>query len=98
MEIVIKRSTRPEKKYRAIIDDKKTIHFGQAGASDYTIHKDNERKENYIKRHQKREKSGIDGIETAGFYSRWLTWNLPSLKESARDIERKFNVNVKIDT
>ena len=40
MNIIIKPSNKTDKKYMAIIDDKKTVHFGQAGASDFTKHKD----------------------------------------------------------
>ena len=47
----IDKSTRKNKKY--MIEYKgKTIHFGQDGASDYTIHKDPKRKEAYINRHK----------------------------------------------
>ena len=45
MNIIIKPNNKQDKKFMAIIDDKKTTHFGQAGASDYTIHKDKDRKE-----------------------------------------------------
>ena len=47
--IIIPVNNKPNKKYMAIIDDKKTVHFGQAGASDFTKHKDKERKENKSK-------------------------------------------------
>ncbi len=54
MEIVyLKKSDKPDKKWMVIIGNK-TIHFGSAGMSDYTIHKDPERKERYIARHIKR--------------------------------------------
>ncbi len=33
----------------------KTINFGAKGMSDYTIHKDPERKQRYIERHQKEQ-------------------------------------------
>jgi hypothetical protein len=49
-EVVITKSNRKDKKMQAIIDGKKTVHFGQKNASDYTIHNDTERKERYIKR------------------------------------------------
>ena len=55
-DIIIKKSEKPDKKLKAIIDGKKTVHFGQSGASDFTKHKDNERKERYINRHKKNEK------------------------------------------
>jgi len=39
MQVVIQKSKRTDKKIDAVIDGKKTIPFGQKGASDYTIHK-----------------------------------------------------------
>ena len=62
MNIEISKSNKSEKKLKAVIDGKKTIHFGQAGASDYTKHKDPGRKERYIERHQKRENWGKAGL------------------------------------
>ena len=47
MGIIISKSTNPKKKYEAIIDNNKKISFGQAGASDFTLHKDEKRKQNY---------------------------------------------------
>ena len=32
------------------------------------------------------------GIDTAGFWSRWLLWSDPSLKKAKRIIEERFNV------
>ena len=88
MDIYLKPSTRSNKKYMVTIDNK-TIHFGEAGASDYTIHKDNERKERYIARHKARE--DWNDIMTAGYWSRWLLWNKPTIEESIRDINKKQN-------
>ena len=68
----------------AIIDDKKRIHFGQAGASDYLQHKDDERKDRYINRHKKVE--DWNNFNTAGFWSRWLTWEKPTLTEAVKKI------------
>lgn len=42
---------KPTKQYMAIIDGNTPIHFRQAGASDSTIHKDDERKQQYRHRH-----------------------------------------------
>ena len=39
MEVVISKPKQPENTYDAIIDDTKTISFGQKGASDFTKHK-----------------------------------------------------------
>jgi len=89
-EVVITKSNRKDKKMQAIIDGKKTVHFGQKNASDYTIHNDPERKERYIKRHNPRENWGKDGLKTAGFYSRWLLWNKKTLEGSVADLNKKF--------
>jgi hypothetical protein len=32
------------------------------------------------------------GIDTAGFWSRWLLWNKPTIKESYMDIKKRFNL------
>ena len=73
----------------------KTIHFGQKGASDFTINKNPNRKANYIARHKKREDWTKSGIKTAGFWSKHLLWNLPTLQSSIKDTENKFNVDIK---
>lgn len=39
MNVIIKRSDKPGKKFDAVVNDKKVIRFGQAGASDFTQHK-----------------------------------------------------------
>ena len=55
MEVVITKSKKPDKKYDARIDGTKTVSFGQKGASDFTKHKNTDRKERYIDRHKARE-------------------------------------------
>jgi hypothetical protein len=62
--------------------------------SDYTIHKDPERKERYINRHMKREDWTKSGMKTSGFYSRWLLWNLPSLSASIKDTQKRFDIKI----
>ena len=97
MEIVITKSKKPDKKYDARIDGTKTVSFGQKMASDYTKHKDKERKERYIARHKKNEDWNKSGVKTAGFWSRHLLWAKPTLKESVDDLNNKFkNLNVKM--
>ena len=96
MNIVIEKSNLPTKKYKAIIDNKKTVQFGQAGMSDFTIHKDEERKQRYIDRHSKRE--NWNDPTTPGFLSRWILWKKPTLKEAVSNINRKFkNIHVKLE-
>ena len=84
------KSDKPEKKYYIITKSGKKIYFGQANASDMTQHKDEDRKNRYIKRHEKNEDWSKSGIDTAGFWSRWLLWSKPSIKESYEDIKKRF--------
>ena len=56
MDIVISKSNRKDKKLKAVIDNKKTIHFGASGYSDYTKNKDDNRKDAHIQRHKNNEK------------------------------------------
>jgi flagellar biosynthesis GTPase FlhF len=89
--VYLRKSNKAEKKFMVTID-KKTIHFGASGMSDYTKHKDPERKNRYVTRHKKRENWGKSGIKTPGFWSRWLLWNKPSLGGSKKDISSRFGV------
>jgi len=84
------KSDKPDKKYYIITNDNKKVYFGQASASDFTIHKDEARKQRYINRHKKNE--NWNNKDTAGFWSRWLLWEKPSIKESYEFIRRKFNI------
>ncbi len=86
------KSDKPEKKFYIITNDNKKVYFGQASASDFTIHKDESRKLRYIKRHQDRENWSKSGINTAGFWSRWYLWNKPTLEASYNDIKKRFSL------
>ena len=95
MEVIIRKSTKKDKKFDAIVDGKKTVSFGAAGMSDYTKHKDDERKERYINRHRKKE--DWNNPKTAGFYAKNVLWNKTSLPASVADINKKFpKLNVKL--
>lgn len=67
---------------------RKTTYFGAAGMSDYTIHKDQGRKQRYLDRHRKNE--NWDEPTSAGSLSRYILWNLPSLRGSIADYKRRF--------
>ncbi len=84
------KSDKPDKKYYIITKSEKKIYFGQAGASDFTLHKNEARKQLYINRHKNNENWTKSGKDTAGFWSRWLLWNKPSIKESYEDIKKRF--------
>ncbi len=45
------------------------MYFGASGYSDFTIHKDEARKQIYVNRHKNNETSSKSGIDTAGFWS-----------------------------
>ena len=79
-------------KYYIITKSGKKIKFGALGYSDFTQHKDEARKQRYINRHKKNETWTKSGIDTRGFWSKWLLWNLPSIKESYADIKRRFSI------
>ena len=84
------------KKYTAIFyNDEtrskiKTVHFGAAGMSDFTKHKDEERKQRYIARHSANE--NWNDYMTAGSLSRWILWNKPTLSASYNDYIKKFKL------
>ena len=98
MHIEISKSNKKDKKLMAVIDGNKTIHFGDSSYSDYTKHKDPERKENYISRKKTNENWGKTGVDTAGFYSKNVLWNKPTLEASVNDLNKKYkDVNFKLN-
>ena len=92
-KVTIKKSTNSKKKYMAIFyeNDKKikTTHFGCAGMSDYTKHKDKARKQRYMNRHKSRE--NWENPISAGSLSRYILWNKPTLRASINDFKKRFN-------
>lgn len=90
----LQKSTRPAKKWMVTLPSDKTVHFGADGYSDYTLHKDYDRMKRYINRHKKNETWTKKGIDTAGFWSRWILWNKPSLSQSIKNTENKFNIKI----
>ena len=100
---ILEESSNKSKKY--VIYEKyddgntgKKVNFGASGYEDYTMHSDAERKQRYIDRHAKRENWKKSGISTAGFWSRWLLWNKPSLAGSIRDTASRFGIQIKNKT
>lgn len=92
---ILQRSPKKDKKFMVVTPSGKKIYFGATGYSDYTKHKDIERKERYVTRHRRNEKWGLDGVLTAGFWARWVLWNKPSLEASIKDTERRFGITIK---
>ena len=80
------------KKWRVTFQNGAHVDFGAKGYSDYTIHKDPVRKERYIMRHMARE--NWNNPKTAGFWSRWLLWEKPTLAQASKEIKKRFGINV----
>ena len=94
MKVDIKKSTNSKKKLMAIFNEGgkkiKTVHFGSAEMSDYTKHKDEDRKKSYLARHKKNE--NWNDYMTPGSLAKHILWNLPSLQSSIKDYKKKFNL------
>jgi len=91
--IKITKSTKADKKMMAVFEKNGrqiTRHFGAKNYSDYTIHKDAERKQRYDKRHRSRE-TWTDPT-TPGALSKYILWNKPSLRASIADYKRRFKL------
>ena len=89
MQVSIEKSSRAGKKWMATMNDK-TVHFGARGYEDFTTHGDEKRKAAYLARHRTTENWTLGGVETAGFWARWLLWNQASLSASIADVNKRF--------
>jgi hypothetical protein len=73
--ISIRESPKEDKKLVAEFETdgrKKYVHFGSAGADDYTLMKDKDQRERYRKRHQKDLLT--NDPTRAGYLSYWILW------------------------
>ena len=91
------RSDQPDKKFKVVLEGdagrSKTIHFGDSASKDFTSHNPlerDERKRLYLARHRATE--NWNDPETAGFWSRWILWNKPTIAGSLRDVKARFNL------
>jgi hypothetical protein len=86
------------KKYEAKFEIKKSngkisnksIKFGAKGMSDFTIHKDTERRDRYISRHKKDLRT--NDPKRAGYLSMYILWNKKTFKASLADYKRRLNI------
>ena len=98
MNIEISKSSRKNKKYKAVIDGKNEVHFGHSSYQDFTTHKDPKRRENYIARHKG---SGQDwskaNIASPSWMSRYILWEKPTLKGAIDNANKMYkDVNIKM--
>ena len=78
----------------AIIENtNKKIHFGAKLYEDYTLHKDDKIKKSYLSRHKH---DNYTNVNYPSFYATNLLWNKPTLKESIKNTNEIFNVNIKL--
>ena len=91
-EVILQKSSNPKKKYDAYVEGKK-VSFGATGYSDFTQHKNEERKKNYIARHKPNQ--NWNDLTTAGAWSKNLLWNKPTIRESIKSMESKYNIDIK---
>ncbi len=93
--IKVMKSDKPKKKWKAIFKKdngrEKTVYFGSAGMSDYTIHQDKERRERYRKRHKKDLKTN-DPMR-AGYLSYYILWgDSVDIKKNIASYKKRFNL------
>ena len=86
MEVVISRSTKPDKRFKADFQTK-TVHFGAKGGKTYVDHKDDRTKANWMARHKVRE--NWDRNESAGALSKHILWNKTNIQDSVKSLNRQ---------
>ena len=98
----LKKSKKKDKKYDLLITPEtgrsKTVSFGANGMSDYTLHHDPERKERYLKRHQKENDRWSDTkkhLKTASYLAKNILWNKTSIEASVKDVEKRQGIRIK---
>ena len=87
----IVKSPLKSKKLRANFSDGTHTDFGAAGMSDYTIHKDPERRMAYMKRHAK----DLDTKDPrrAGFLSFYILWGPhTTIDANIAEYKKRFNM------
>ena len=94
MIVQLFKSDKKDKRFKVILGDGSVVNFGSPEYENFTMHKDEGRKRLYIIRHEKNEDWTKSGIKTAGWWSKHLLWNLPSLTASIRDTERRFGIKI----
>lgn len=92
----LKKASDGKHKYEAIFlntenNREKTVKFGGYGYEDFTIHKDEKRKERYIKRHAK---DNLTDPLSPGALSMFILWNKPTIEDSLKDYLKRFNTKL----
>jgi hypothetical protein len=98
------KSTIPTKKYTVFFTDEngkmKKISFGAIKPdgtpyTDYTTNKNPIKRIKYITSHSKMGEDWTkNGRYTRGFWSRWLLWEHPNIKDAIKAMENRFNIKI----
>ena len=88
---ILEKSKRKNKKFVIIMNGNMKHHFGDSRYSDYTIHRDDERKKRYLTRTSSQPQNDI---HSSAFWAKNLLWNQPTLSESIKDVEKKFGIKI----
>jgi hypothetical protein len=87
------KSSRKQKKFMVLINDDgqiKWVHFGDKKYEHYTeVHLNEQRKINYDKRNQNRDKER-NNYNSAAFWAYWYLWKYPTYKEAYEHIKLKI--------
>tara|TARA_R110000868_G_scaffold24856_4_gene97480 strand:+ start:1473 stop:1772 length:300 start_codon:yes stop_codon:yes gene_type:complete len=71
---------------------KRTVHFGQYGADDYTLKKDVAQRAKYLERHGRGRENWNDPV-SKGSLSRFILWgDSTSIQENIKAFKKKFNL------
>ena len=71
-------------------EGQRTVHFGQSGASDFTIHRDEAARQAYIARRGSKENWGRTSVMTPDWLSRHLLWEKRSLPAAIAAASRMY--------
>lgn len=91
---VLRKSNKKGKRFEIIMGDH-SHHFGSDVGKTFIDGRSQKEKEAWIARH-KNDKNW-DNKHSGIFFSRFLLWNKPSLKEAIKDYEKKHSIRIKVE-
>ena len=94
MKLVVTKSDSKGKKLKAVFTDEygktKTIHFGQSGATDFTLGASEDQRKRYRERHSK---ENWNNYQSAGSLSRYILWGESrSREQNIKSFKKRFNL------
>lgn len=93
MKVDFMQSPRADKKMRAVFSDGVVVDFGAEGMSDFTMHKDEARRQRFLARFARRIADAKDNPQSAMTLAHLILWNKPTLEASIKDYKKKFRLN-----